>query len=96
MSCDVINDKLYVSTLDKGIFVLENEQLKPFFYSEKSMALKQKSREINKKKEELEKKWNSLTDKQKYKVALATVVSVVSLVVSVVFLVLFMVLFYFF
>lgn len=35
MSCDVINDKLYVSTLDKGIFVLENEQLKPFFYSEK-------------------------------------------------------------
>lgn len=35
MSCDVINDKLYVSTLDKGIFILENEQLKPFFYSEK-------------------------------------------------------------
>ena len=35
MSCDVVNDKLYVSTLDKGIFVLENQQLKPFFYSEK-------------------------------------------------------------
>ena len=35
MSCDVINDKLYVSTLDKGIFVLENQQLKPFFYAEK-------------------------------------------------------------
>lgn len=35
MSCDVINDKLYVSTLDKGIFVLENQQIKPFFYSEK-------------------------------------------------------------
>jgi ligand-binding sensor domain-containing protein len=35
MSCDVINGKLYVSTLEKGIFVLENQKLKPFFYSEK-------------------------------------------------------------
>ena len=35
MSCDVINDKLYISTLDKGIFFLENKQIKPFFYSEK-------------------------------------------------------------
>jgi ligand-binding sensor domain-containing protein len=35
MSCDVVNDKLFISTLDKGIFVLENEQLKPFFNSEK-------------------------------------------------------------
>lgn len=35
MSCDVVNDNLYISTLDKGIFVLENQQLKPFFYSEK-------------------------------------------------------------
>ncbi|PKP29206.1 MAG: transcriptional regulator [Bacteroidetes bacterium HGW-Bacteroidetes-18] len=35
MSCDVVNDKLYVSTLDKGIFVLENNELKPFFYSGK-------------------------------------------------------------
>ncbi len=33
MSCDVVNDKLYFSTLDKGIFVLENNELKPFFYS---------------------------------------------------------------
>lgn len=35
MSCDVIKGKLYVSTLEKGIFVLENQKLKPFFYSEK-------------------------------------------------------------
>lgn len=35
MSCDVIHDKLYISTLDKGIFILENQQLKPFYYSEK-------------------------------------------------------------
>ena len=35
MSCDVIKDKLYISTLDNGIFVLENQQLKPFFYAEK-------------------------------------------------------------
>lgn len=35
MSCDVLNDKLYISTLDKGIFVLENQQIKPFYYSEK-------------------------------------------------------------
>jgi len=35
MTCDVINKKLYVATLDNGIFVLENQQLKPFFYTEK-------------------------------------------------------------
>ncbi|MGV8945427.1 MAG: transcriptional regulator [Lutibacter sp.] len=35
MSCDVVGDKLFISTLDKGIFVLENEELKPFFNSEK-------------------------------------------------------------
>ncbi|MBE0424247.1 MAG: transcriptional regulator, partial [Lutibacter sp.] len=35
MSCDVVNNKLYVSTLDNGIFVLENQQLNPFFYAEK-------------------------------------------------------------
>ncbi len=40
MSCDVINDKLYIATLDNGIFVLENQQLKPFFYSEKLINAK--------------------------------------------------------
>ena len=35
MSCDVVSNKLFISTLDKGIFVLENEQLRPFFNSEK-------------------------------------------------------------
>ena len=33
MSCDVVDDKLYVSTLDKGIFVMENHHFKPFFNS---------------------------------------------------------------
>ncbi|MFZ2284231.1 MAG: transcriptional regulator [Lutibacter sp.] len=40
MSCDVVKGKLYVSTLDKGIFVLENEQLNPFFNSEKLINAK--------------------------------------------------------
>lgn len=31
MSSNVIDGKLYVSTLDKGIFVLENDKLEPFF-----------------------------------------------------------------
>jgi AraC family chitin signaling transcriptional activator len=35
MTCDVVHEKLYVATLDNGIFVLENQQLKPFFYAEK-------------------------------------------------------------
>lgn len=34
MSCDMVNEKLYVSTLDKGIFILENNSLIPFFNSE--------------------------------------------------------------
>lgn len=33
MSCDIVNGKLYASTLDQGIFILENEALKPFFNS---------------------------------------------------------------
>jgi len=31
MSCNVVEGKLYVSTLDKGIFILENKNLIPFF-----------------------------------------------------------------
>ncbi|MDA3905513.1 MAG: LuxR C-terminal-related transcriptional regulator [Bacteroidales bacterium] len=34
MSCDVVNDKLYVSSLDNGIFILENQTLVPYFYSD--------------------------------------------------------------
>ncbi len=34
LSCDVVNDVIYISTLNDGIFILENKTLKPFFSSE--------------------------------------------------------------
>ncbi len=34
LSCDIVNDVIYVSTLKDGIFILDNEVLKPFIFDE--------------------------------------------------------------
>ena len=34
LSCDVVNGVLYISTLKHGIFTLQNNSLKPFFFNE--------------------------------------------------------------
>ncbi|WP_299099330.1 LuxR C-terminal-related transcriptional regulator [uncultured Winogradskyella sp.] len=34
ISCNVVDDKLYVCTLNKGIFSLESDELKPFYFDE--------------------------------------------------------------
>ncbi len=40
LSCNVVNDVIYISTLNDGIFILDNNILKPFFSSEMTVDTK--------------------------------------------------------
>ena len=40
LSCDIVDDKVYISTLKKGIFILDGEELSPFIDGELMMDTK--------------------------------------------------------